>query len=360
MLRCRVTDTALLDPSLRAAWNVLRANNPVLASPYFSPEFYEAVAGVTRTARLAVIERNGRVVGVLPLQYRAPGVYGPIGGPLNDIHGLIAMAGASFPAADLLADAGVGMLALRHAPIGAPALGARFGSSHAFHVMALTGGYADYEERRLPFAKSAFRAIRTRSEKARKEHGELTHIFDDRSETTLEKLIAWKREQFAATKQANLFDYSWVRELTDRLHSSRDLELRGQLSSLYFGDRLVAAHFGLRTRETLHYWFPGYDPAVAELSPGNLLLRLMAMSAAAEGVQALHLGAGDYRYKLEFADCAFPVTDGVAFAGSGLGRAAAAAGQALARLTQKLPDALSPLPGRALKRLDRSLAFRAA
>jgi CelD/BcsL family acetyltransferase involved in cellulose biosynthesis len=296
----------------------------------------------------------------LPLQRRAPGLYGPIGGPLNDIHGLIAPAGSAFSAADLLAEAGIGMLSLRHAHIGAGALGARFGSTHAFHVMGLAGGYAAYEERRLPFAKSAFRAIRTRSDKARKEHGELTHIFDDRSDQTLETLLNWKRAQFAATAQPQLFDFAWVRELTDRLHTARDPELRGQLSSLYFGDTLVAAHFGLRTREVLHYWFPGYDPAFAELSPGNILLRHMAESAAEDGVQALHLGAGDYRYKLEFADRSVPVTDGVAFARSRLGRTAAAAGQAVAQLTRKLPETLSPLPGRALRRLDWHLAFRAA
>ncbi len=360
MLRCHVTDAAHLDPSLRAAWNALRAGNPVLASPYFAPEFFEAVASVTRTARLLVVEDGAKTVALLPMQRRAPGLFGPIGGPLNDIHGLIAPAGCTFQAADLLAAAGVGMMALRHAPQGAAALGARFGSPHAFHVMNLAGGYADYEERRQPFAKSAFRAIRTRSDKARKEHGDLRHVFDDRSDETLETLLAWKRAQFAATQQPMLFDFAWVRELTDRLHTSRDPELRGQLSSLYFGDKLVAAHFGLRTRDVLHYWFPGYDPAFAELSPGNILLRNMAECAAGEGVVALHLGAGDYRYKLEFADVSFPVTDGVAFARSGLGATAAAAGQALAQLTKTLPENLSPLPGRALRRLDWHLAFRAA
>jgi len=360
MLRCRLTDAAHLDPSLRAAWTALTVGNPVLASPYFAPEFTEAVASVTRTARLLVVEEDGRIAALLPMQRRAPGLYGPIGGPLNDIHGLIAPAGTTVDSADLLANAGVGMMSLRHAPIGAAALGARFGAPHAFHVMTLAGGYAAYEERRLPFAKSAFRAIRTRSEKARKDFGALTLVFDDRSDRTLETLIRWKQAQFAATRQPMLFDFSWVRELVDRLHTAHDPALRGQLSSLYFGDALVAAHFGLRTRETLHYWFPGYDPTYAELSPGNILLRLMAESAAAEGVQALHLGAGEYRYKLEFSDCSFPVTDGVAFARSGAGHAAAAASQALAHLTKALPKKLLPLPGRALRRLDWHLAFRAA
>ena len=195
MLRCQILDDTTLDPSLRAAWRAMRAGNPVLASPYFAPEFYEAVASVTRSARLAVAEQDQSISAILPLQRRAVGLYGPIGGPLNDIHGLIARSDGSIEPANLLETAGIPMLALQHAPIGAAAMGARFGASHAFHVMSLAGGYADYEERRAPFAKSAFKAIRTRSEKARKQYGNVTHVFDDRSPRTLEKLIAWKRDQ---------------------------------------------------------------------------------------------------------------------------------------------------------------------
>jgi CelD/BcsL family acetyltransferase involved in cellulose biosynthesis len=252
------------------------------------------------------------------------------------------------------------MLSLRHAPIGTPALGARFGASHGFHVIDLAGGYAAYEARREPFAKSAFRAIRTRSEKAKKQYGAVTHVFADASAASLEKLIAWKREQYIATGQTSLFDIGWVRELAERLHTSRDPELKGQLSCLYFGDELVAAHFGLRSRDVLHYWFPGYDPAYSELSPGNILLRFMAAAAAAEGCKAIHLGAGDYRYKQEFADCNFAVTDGVAFARSFMGRTAAAAGLALARMDKVLPEPLAGLPVKALRRIDRQLAFKAA
>ena len=360
MARTTLIDQPTLDPALRAAWTALRAGNPVLASPYFAPEFYEAVASVTRTGRLIVAEDDKGVAALMPLQKRVGGSFGPIGGPLNDLHGAILRDGAGLDPADLLEQTGVPMVSLNHAPLGRMALGARFGAAHAFHVMNLEDGYAAYESRRLPFAKSAFRAIRTRTDKARGAFGDVTMVFDDRSPRTLETLIAWKREQYRATGQPILFDIPWVRELTDRLHTSRDPELRGQLSALYFGDELVAAHFGLRGPKVLHYWFPGYAPAHAELSPGNLLLKLMAEAAAAEGCTALHLGAGDYRYKHEFADCCFPVTDGVAFARSFAGRTAAAAGLALAELTKKLPEPLAALPGKAMRRIDKHLAFRAA
>jgi CelD/BcsL family acetyltransferase involved in cellulose biosynthesis len=354
MSRCDVIAVSNLDPSLRADWNELRATNPAYASPYFSPEFYEAVAGVTGSARLLIVEEDGRTAAVLPFQRRRLGLAGPIGGPLNDLHGLIAdrhspRAPATLP-----------VFPLQHAPLGVPAMGARFGETHDFHVMHIADGYAAYELRRQPFAKSAFRALRTRSEKARKQFGPLTHVFDDRSPVAFEQLITWKREQFAATHQISLFDIRWVRELTDRLFATRATALRGQLSTLYFGDRLVAAHFGLRTAKVLHYWFPGYDPMVAELSPGNILLGLMAQCAAAEGCEAVHLGSGSYRYKLEFADRQIAVTSGLAFSTSLAGRAAAGTGRAFTALARALPTSCADLPGKVFRRIDRHLGFSAA
>jgi len=360
MPRFEVADAPTLEPGLRAAWNGLRTNDPAYASPYFSPEFYETVASVTRNARLLIAEDGGAPVALLPFQRRVGGLSGPIGGHLNDIHGLIARPSFDAPAGQILEHARAPMLSLRHAPTGAAALGARFGQPHGFHVIDLAGGYAAYEARREPFAKSAFKTIRSRMEKARKQFSSVTHVFEDASPANLETLIGWKRGQFAATRQPNLFAIGWVRELVDRLHSSRDPALKGQLSCLYFGDKLVAAHFGLRSTDVLHYWFPGYDPACSELSPGNILLRMMAEAAASEGCQAVHLGAGDYRYKQEFADRNFAVTGGVAFAGNAAGRTAAAAGLALARIERALPQRIAPLPAKALKRLDRTLAFKAA
>ena len=317
MPRFEVADDANLDGSLRAHWNDLRGCDPVYASPYFSPEFYEAAACVTRSARLLIVEDAGKPVALLPFQRKLAGLCGPIGGNLNDIHGLIAGPAFDVPADLVLEQGGLPMLSMRHAAIGTPALGARFGEAHGFHVMDLADGYDAYEARRLPFAKKTFRWLRSRTEMARAQYGSVTHVFADASSTNLEKLITWKRAQYIATGQPSLFDAGWARELVERLHSSRDPNLKGQLSCLYFGDALVAAHFGLRNRDVLHYWFPGYDPAYSAFSPGNLLLQQLAVSAAAAGL-------------------------------------------ALARMDQVLPERLAGLPARALSRIDRQLAFKAA
>ena len=158
-----------------------------------------------------------------------------------------------------------------------------------------------------------------------------------------------------------MLDVEWVSRLVhDLLRRPAASPLRAQLSSLFFGDRRVAVHLGLRTATTLHYWFPAYDAAVQELSPGNLLLYRMAEEAAREGVRQIHLGAGDYRYKQEFANCSMPLLSTTLMAMNWPGRMAGAGQRLMSALEQRLPPALAPLPSGALRRLDRHLAFRAS
>ena len=201
MLRCEVTDAAILGEDVRSDWSRLRAGDRVLASPYLAPEWYEAVAAVTRTARLGVITEAGRIVGLLPFQDRGWGFAGPIGGHLSDIHGLVAPPGLATDPADMLQDAGIQLLTLRHAPIGQASLGVRFPRPHAFYAMDLSQGYAAYEARREPYAKSAFRALRVRAGKAEKLYGSVTHRFREADPRQLDTLIGWKQAQYASSGQ---------------------------------------------------------------------------------------------------------------------------------------------------------------
>ena len=225
------------------------------------------------------------------------------------------------------------------------------------HVIDLGEGFAAYEEGRKAFAKSAFRAIRVRAEKAEKQHGPIKHVFEDRSADALKQLVAWKAEQYRATGQIDVLSVGWVKGLVADLLSASDGAVKAQLSSLWFGDRLAAAHLGLRTGTAMHYWFPGYDPEFAELSPGNILLHRMAKAAAEEGVRAIHLGPGDYRYKLEFANASLPLAEGVILGGL-VGTLAMAGSGLIDALGRRLPERFAHLPSGLARRIDRQLAFR--
>ena len=291
----------------------------------------------------------------------AAGLGHAIGGPVTDVQGVIARRDIQLEPKALMRAAGLTLLALPHVLAADPVFRAAPGTAapvHAFHVMDLSEGFAAYEQARTTLAKSAFKAIRTRLAKAQAQFGPVTHRFDDRRSTTLDALLAWKRQQFAATGQVNVLEVDWVRALADDL-LARATGVRAQVSSLWFGDKLAAAHLGLRTATTLHYWFPAYDAGVQELSPGNLLLYRMAEAAAREGVRQIHLGAGDYRYKQEFANCSLPLRKTVVMAPGWPGRLAETGQRLVGALERSLPAALAPLPGGALRRLDRHLGFRA-
>ena len=63
---------------------------PTFHSPYFHPEFTRCVARVRDDVRVAVVrDENQRPIGVLPYQCPSGKRAEPIGGALNDYHGVI-------------------------------------------------------------------------------------------------------------------------------------------------------------------------------------------------------------------------------------------------------------------------------
>lgn len=362
MLRFEIKNA--LSAADSAAWDTLLADGNPAPSPYLTPGYFQAVARARTSARVLIGTQSGTPVLFFP--FHCGGVTGTfgfgraIGGPVSDVQGVIARHDIQLDAKTLMRAAGLTLLPMAHVaaadPVFRPANAAE--PRHAFHVMDLARGFTAYEQDRTPFARSAFKALRTRLAKAEAQFGPVTHRFWDTDKASLAALLGWKRQQFSATGQVNVLEVDWVRALADDLLGQRQ-GLRAQLSSLWFGDTLVAGHLGLRTPTTLHYWFPAYDAAVQELSPGNLLLYRMAEAAAAEGVRQIHLGAGDYRYKLEFANCAVAMRKTVVMAPSWPGRLVETGERAMGALERLLPPKLAPLPGGVLRRLDRHLAFRA-
>jgi len=113
--------------------------------------------------------------------------------------------------------------------------------------------------------------------------------------------LAWlvdrKRDQYAATGARDHFAPEGRRALLSLLLDTQEPGCAGLLSTLHFGDTLVAAHFGIRSRSVLHWWFPVYDPAFAGFAPGWIMLRELAIAAPDLGLDRIDLGRGDDEYK---------------------------------------------------------------
>src|SRR5436190_15608567 len=78
-----------LSPAQWERWSELQRENRGLQSPYFRPEFTQAVARVRSDVEVAVFQAHDQVVGFLPFQRGPLNMGKPVGGKLCDFHGCI-------------------------------------------------------------------------------------------------------------------------------------------------------------------------------------------------------------------------------------------------------------------------------
>jgi CelD/BcsL family acetyltransferase involved in cellulose biosynthesis len=116
-------------------------------------------------------------------------------------------------------------------------------------------------------------------------------------EVALARVVELKRAQYTATGARDYFAEPDRVRLLKRLLHTRDASFGGLLSTIHAGPHLLAAHFGMRAGNVLHWWFPVYDPMHAKLAPGWILLRALVEAGAGLGIARIDLGRGEDEYK---------------------------------------------------------------
>ncbi len=347
-MKIRILAPHELDAGLQARWQDLQAAQPLLASPYFTPDFSLAVGAVRQDVRIALLEDGGRVAGFFPHQ-RGWGVGVPVGGRLSDHHGVIAEPGLAWSWPVLLRGCGLASwdfhhLAAAQAPAGAPVQQA------LSPALDLSGGHAAWRQRRLAAGARRLGELPRKARKLAREVGPLRFEADCRDPQVLRTVMAWKSAQCVRTGAQDCFAPAWARALVEQVAATDRPGFGGRLSALWAGDALVAAHFGMRSAQVWHWWFPVYDAAHAAYSPGALLLDALAGAAAAQGHRLLDLGKGDEPYKASFADTGLAVAQGCAHRDAAVARLRALRGR-LAAWARTAPVAQPVRP--LLRRLGR-------
>jgi CelD/BcsL family acetyltransferase involved in cellulose biosynthesis len=133
----------------------------------------------------------------------------------------------------------------------------------------------------------------------------------------LEQLRGWKADQYRRRQTYDRLAIPWLAGLLAALVGCQSATFAGALSALYAGGVLVAAHLGMRSRTTWHYWFPAYDPNFRKYQPGLVLLVELARHAAALHLTRLDLSSGNEAYKQRLADGAQRLAKGVVEVGPG-------------------------------------------
>lgn len=291
-------------------WNRIRRSNPVFKSPYFDIEFTRAVARVRDDVRIAVVQSNGEVIGVLPFQENKPGYAVPVGGLLNDWHGIM---GKQYPEVLQKILKAAKLKSFKFHAINAEddKLEKYYFRKYKSHYLDLSDGWEAY--RKWVFKNSS--AVKRQGQKTRalaRKFGEIRFEFESEDANQLERLIELKRAKYQNSNTFDILGVPWASNLLRELHQVRDPNFRGVLSVLWAGDHMVGAHFGMLTEETLHYWFPVYAPAFHKFSPGTEMLMRSAEQACDMGIGKLDLGYGDDAYKFRFCNAHEPVAFGLA------------------------------------------------
>ena len=287
-------------------WRTMVAANPELASPYFDPAFTKIAAAVCPDAAVAVLHRQGEIVGFFPHQRRG-GAIQPLAAPMNDYHGVIARPG-TMPDLETVA----GLLGGARLSVNAWVGPARTGLARETMMTVLPDeGYdAWYAERRATFGKYYKDKERAR----RSMEAELGAIRVERGlrdSALLDHLIDLKRDQYRRTARHDIFACGWTAELLHALMRSGRDGFGGNMAALWAGDRLCAIEYSLTGADQCHFWFPAYEPGLARCSPGILLTLETMKQGAAVGLRSFDFGFGGEGYKKYFCNARRTVHEAV-------------------------------------------------
>ncbi|MFZ6753099.1 GNAT family N-acetyltransferase [Undibacterium sp. Dicai25W] len=293
-----------LDAGLHKAWLQMLNNSEILQSPYYHPQ-YTAIIGAARTdTRILVIEDAGEVIGFFPHHKKNNVLAEVIGGGLTDYQGPITSTNHELPLTQMLAAMNVRYMGFNHMPTERSEFAAYAWHHSRSLTLNLEGGFNVYVQRLTEKRDaSLFKKIETNERKLSKKFGPLRFHFDARDPAEFAALLAGKSDQFIRTLgvEHDIFAVPWIRAVIEGISQQKQAGFSGVLSTLYAGDTLIAAHFGMRSSGVLHYWFPWYATAYSEFSPGLILLAGCAREAPATGITCIDLGRGEQPYKLRFA-----------------------------------------------------------
>ena len=334
-----------------ARWRELQ--HPDFGSPFLSPDWAIAVdrAQSRRRTRVVVIHEDGRDRGFFAARAGSAAAM-PAGAPMCDYQAVVAEPDLQIDPQALTAALGVRRLDFSQMIARQAAFRPYAHGEALSHVVDVADGFAAYQAERKAAGVGVLKDAAKKARKVEREVGPLRFTAFSRDRGDFDQLISWKRAQYNATGQTDIFAAGWPLRLLEQLFDADDPSFGGGLFTLHLGDRLAAAHFHLHRAPIVHAWIISHDHAFERYSPGILLFTELLAWMDQTPYSRLDLGCGDYRFKAELANASEATMHGFV----GLPSAAALVRRAaygVVRAAEALPlGRASHLPGKAMRRLD--------
>jgi CelD/BcsL family acetyltransferase involved in cellulose biosynthesis len=299
-----------LGASELAAWRAMQRSSPKLVNAFLSPGFTLAAGRVRPSARVAVLEEGQDVVGFFPFEQGRFRVGRPIAAGVCDAQAVIHAPGLEWNAQDLLKGCDLDVWEFDHLIGGQIASVGPNVSCRNSPIIDVSQGYDSYIAERQRSSKKIFKSTLYKQRKLERDLGGTRFEFDAQDPEALSVLMRWKSAQYRRTGRRDRFAIDWIERLVRDLFETRSPGCVGTLSVMYAAERVVVAHFGLRSDSALSCWFPAYDVGLARYSPGLSLHLKMAEAAATAGFRYLDLGKGDEAYKESLKTGDVPIGEG--------------------------------------------------
>jgi CelD/BcsL family acetyltransferase involved in cellulose biosynthesis len=177
----------------------------------------------------------------------------------------------------------------------------------AGHAVTIDGDWRRFEAQRLHRAKDSRRKRRRLAEL-----GAVRFVIAGDPESAraiLDALMAQKSEHYLSTRGVDGLDRpgyrAYFRAMTERFAPTG----QAHLSALTMDGEIVAAHWGLVTRERFYCLMLSHrrDGSAAKYSPGRLLIEDLMQWCAGQGVYAVDFGFGEAPWKDFLSDSQVPL-----------------------------------------------------
>lgn len=299
-----------LSAELVKRWREIQLASEEFSSPYFCPEFSIATANVRADVQIGLIEDGHRVIGFFPHQRRWDKTARPVGLRLSDYHGVIAEQDADWSANDLLRSCRLVRWQFDHLPAGQSQFAPWITTKTVSPIAEVYAGFEAFQTKLEKPGRKQIREAERKRARMSEEIGVVRFTCHTDDPEALRTLMRWKSEQCRRSGGFDFFTMAWCRHLLEELRCIQTPDFGSILSCLHAGDRLVAAHFALRSRFVWHSWFPAYDVKHGAYSPGSVLLLELLKYAATSGVRHVDFGKDMSRYKRRYMTNAIPLAEG--------------------------------------------------
>jgi CelD/BcsL family acetyltransferase involved in cellulose biosynthesis len=249
-------------------WLLLTRENPLYCSPNLRPEVIRTIGQFNPQVFVGFEQRGDGTSLFFPFERptRLASFAGPV--PMCDYQAFIAPTNHPIVVSDLMRRWKLGTWTFEN--LIAPAEIASQTTTLVSTVSrraVMREGFAGYLAEMARMGKS-MRNTNTKLRLLDRDHGQVRFVANCRDDAVLSAIFDWKAQRFNAGKTIT----PWIQNAIEALYGTRTADFSGMLAALYAGDRLVAAHFGVRSDRTLHYWFPAFNPEFGRYTPGWLLI----------------------------------------------------------------------------------------